>query len=200
MGWKGESRRHSLSRKGIKTSKDNEKYKFIRGKGNPTLKIELPDYTKKQIEHFSDLANREEWIAELDMVRGDILIDDLQVSDEMDASYLRWNKGDESKCVGYIHYHPNTLVPEFSAQDFILAMEIHNVRENKAKYPYTLMGLVYPDENDDLHVRIFALNPKKDRKYLFEGKVATERDLKKEIDMLIKNKEMMKLNHVSGGL
>lgn len=195
-GWKGESRRHSLARKGIKTSK----YNVIPSKGKEKLQIGLPDYVREQIKHLSELSDGKEWIAELNMVNGDILVDDIQVSKEINHSYLRWNEGDESHNVGYIHYHPKTLIPEFSAQDFVLAMEIHNIRKNKEQYPYTLMGLVYPDDNDKLHLRIYAINPKKDYKYLFENKEVTEKDLDKEINMLLQSKEMMKLNNISGDL
>lgn len=197
MAWKGESRKHSLARKGIRTA---SKYSIKQSNGKPKLKVGLPQYTKEQIKYLCKLADGKEWIAELNITNGDILIDDIQVSKEINHSYLNWNKGDESHNVGYIHFHPKTLIPEFSAQDFVLALEIHNIRENKETYPYTLMGLVYPDDNDQLHTRIYALNPKEDRKALFEGKEVTERDLKKEIDMLIKNRELMKLHNVSGGL
>lgn len=195
-GWHDDSRRHSLSRKGIKTAK----YSMGKGKGKPKLKIGLPSYSKEQIKHISKLAQGKEWIAELNMVNGDILIDDIQISKEINHSYLRWNKGDESHNVGYIHYHPKTLIPEFSAQDFILAMEIHEIRENKEKYPFTIMGLVYPDDDGKLHLKMYAINPKKDHKPMFEGKEITERDLNKEIDMLVKNKELIKLHDMSGDL
>ena len=102
--------------------------------------------------------------------------------------------------MGYIHFHPKTLIPEFSAQDFVLAMEIHEIRENKDKYPYTIMGLVYPDDNDNLKLRMYAINPKKDYRSKFEDREVTERDLKEEIDMMIQNQEMVKLNKISGGL
>lgn len=201
-GWHGESRKHSLARKGIKTAQgiESSKYTMKTTKGKPKLKVGLPEYSKEQIKHLCLLAEGKEWIAELNMINGDILIDDVQVSKEIDHSYLRWNDGDESSNVGYIHYHPKTLIPEFSAQDFVLAMEIHNIRENKKKYPYTLMGLVYPEENDQLSIRIYAINPKKDHKVLFEGKELTERDLQKEMDVLIKSKELMILNNISGGI
>lgn len=194
MAWEGDSRRHSLARKGVKTSK------YTVSKGKPKLKVGLPSYSKEQIKHLSKLAQGKEWIAELNMVNGEILIDDIQVSKEINHSYLRWNKGDESHNVGYIHYHPKTLIPEFSAQDFVLALEIHEIRENKDKYPYTIMGLVYPDDKHKLHLRMYAINPKKDRKVMFEGKNITERDLKKELDTLVKNKELIKLHEMSGDL
>ena len=82
IGWKGESRRHSLARKGIKT-----KYNVIKSKGKPKLKIGLPNYSSDQIKHLCQLAGGKEWIAELNMVNGDILIDDIQVSKEINHSY-----------------------------------------------------------------------------------------------------------------
>lgn len=202
IGWKGESRRHSLARKGVKTAKGitNSKYNVINSKGKPKLKIGLPDYSRDQIKHLCQLANGKEWIAELNMVNGDILIDDIQVSKEVDHSYLRWNKGDESHNVGYIHFHPKTLIPEFSAQDFVLAIEIHDIRGNKGNYPYTIMGLVYPDDNDKLHLRMYAINPKQDYKPMLEGREVTERDLKEEIDVMISNQELIKLNNISGDI
>ncbi len=202
-GYFGHSREHGLHRKGIPTHSkgiQNTKYNVIKSKGKSKLTVGLPPYSKAQIKHISKLAEGKEWIAELNMVNGDILIDDIQVSKEINHSYLRWNKGDEAHNVGYIHYHPATLIPEFSAQDFVLAMEIHDIRENKHKYPYTIMGLVYPDKNGKLHLRMYAIKPKKDHKKKFEGREVTERDLQKEIKMLIKNKELMKLNNISGGL
>jgi len=202
MSWKNESRKHSLARRGIKTASGipPSKYSTIQSDGKSKLKIGLPEYSKEQIKYLCQLAEGKEWIAELNMVNDDILIDDVQVSKEINHSYLRWNTGDEDYNVGYIHYHPKTLIPEFSAQDFVLALEIHEIRQNKDKYPYTLMGLVYPDDNDALHLRIYALNPNGNRKHLFEGREVTERDLKDDIDMLIKSKEMMKLNNISGGI
>lgn len=194
MAWKGESRRHSLAKKGIRTAK----YSMIKSKGKEKLKIGLPSYSLEQLKHLSELSDGKEWIAELNIVKGDILIDDIQVSEEINHSYLRWNKGDEAHNVGYIHYHPKSLIPEFSAQDFVLAMEIHKIRENKDKQPYTLMGLVYPDDEDNLKIKIYAINPKKDFTHLFEGREVTERDLNKEIDTLMANKELMKLNNISG--
>ena len=202
MVWKGESRRHSLARKGIKTAKgiESPKYSVKTSEGKPKLKIGLPEYSREQIKHLCQLADGKEWIAELNMVNDEILIDDVQVSKEINQSYLRWNTGDEDYNVGYIHYHPKTLIPEFSAQDFVLAMEIHDIRENKDKYPYTLMGLVYPDDNDKLQLIIYAINPEKDYRSLFEGREVTERDLKEEINMLNKNKELMKLKNINGEL
>jgi len=198
MSWKGESRRHSLARKGIKTS--TPYYSIdVKSDGRPKLRVGLPSYSRDLLRQLCDIAGDKEWIAELSMIKGNILIDDIQVSDEIDHSYLRWNKGDEANNVGYIHYHPPSLIPEFSAQDFVLALEIHDQRENKEKYPYTLMGLVYPDDGG-LHVKIYAINPKSDRRSLFEGKEVAERDLQKELNMLKGNGELIELNSIGGGL
>ena len=198
MSWKGESRRHSLARKGIKTTDTYEV--SIKSDGKPKLRVGLPSYSRDLLRQLCDIADDKEWIAELSMIKGNILIDDIQVSDEIDHSYLRWNKGDEANNVGYIHYHPPSLIPEFSAQDFVLALEIHDQRENKERYPFTLMGLVFPDDDNNLHVKMYALNPKKDRRAIFESKEVAERDLQKELNMLKDNGELVELNSISGGL
>ena len=193
-GWHKESRRHSLSSKGIKST---QKYKVSKGKGKTKLSIGLPEYSKDMIKHITELADGKEWIAELNVVKGDIIIDDIQISEEIDHSYLRWNNGDEVHNVGYIHYHPETLIPEFSAQDFVLAFNIHDLRANKDEYPYTVMGLVYPD-GDKLKVKMYGVDPSKERVKEFEGLELVERDLKDKLECMEQKKELIRMENITG--
>lgn len=188
-GWHGNKQAHSLASRGIKS-----KYQYS-SSGKPRLAIGLPDYTKERIKHITELADGKEWIAELKMLKGDIIIDDIQISEIIDQSFLHWNTGDEETDVGYIHYHPPELIPEFSAQDFVLAINVHEMRNNTEKYPYTLMGLVVP-EKDGLKTIIYAINPKKGRKSDFEGKMVVESDLKDVLDEMIESKELLKLREI----
>lgn len=185
-----------MNRKGIKTA--NAKYQYS-SRGKKKLKVALPDYSREVIKHITRISNGKEWIAELNMINGEIIIDDIQVSHEINHSYLHWDRDDESKNVGYIHYHPPTIIPEFSAQDFVLAMNIHELRHNKEHYPYTIMGLVYPD-GDKLKTRIYAINPDETKIEEFEGLVATEKDMKDKLDRMVENKELLKLKNLSGEL
>ena len=189
-GWYGNKQKHSLASRGIKS-----KYQY-KSSGKPKLAIGLPSYTKERIGHLSELAQGKEWIAELKMMNGDIIIDDIQISDTVDQSFLHWTTGDEETDVGYIHYHPAELIPEFSAQDFVLAINVHEMREHKDIHPYTLMGLVYP-LGDKLEIVIYAINPKKGRKKDFEGKMLVESDMKETLDKMKASKELLELREVN---
>lgn len=197
-GWSGESQRHSLSAKGIQSS-----YNYS-AKGKPRLIIGLPSYTKEKLKMLNEIANGKEWIAELIIVNESIFIDDIRVSDQHAKSWLNWNSGDDLRDVGYIHYHPPGIIPEFSAQDFILVSEVHKLRKNKEKYPYTIMGLVYP-KGEDLQVILYGYNGSKSRQKDFETKDAkgsivakelVESDMQDIIDDMIKKKELLKLSEV----
>ena len=189
-GWHGKRQAHSLASKGIKS-----KYQY-NSSGKPKLTVGLPDYTRERVKHITDLSDGKEWIAELKLLKEDIIIDDIQISESLDQSFLHWNDGDEETDVGYIHYHPPELIPEFSAQDFVLAINVHEMRKNKEKYPYTLMGLVYP-EKDKLKIVIYGINPKKGRKSDFEGKMVVESDLKDVLDEMVENKELLKMRDIN---
>jgi len=162
MSWPRESQRHAMSSRGVPTAK----YRY-NARGSPRVEVGLPQYTKQQIEHLSSLAQGKEWIAELSIINGEVIIDDIQVSDKIDQSNLRWNIGDNVRNVGYIHNHPPGIIPEFSAQDFILAFNIHELRQNKDKYPYTIMGVVYPI-GETLKIKLYGINPTPERLRQFE--------------------------------
>ncbi len=168
-------------------------------KAEPKIKIGLPHYTKEQIEYLTKIANNKEWIAELKMMNGNIVMDDIQISDKIDKSYLSWHDGDEKNNVGFIHNHPNGIIPEFSARDFELTIKIHRLRENKSEYPYTLMGLVY-EKDGKLVTVIYAMKPKKNRERDFEGLEAVESDFSSTIKEMEKSKELIKLKETNGEL
>jgi hypothetical protein len=191
MTWHFESRRHGLASKGIRTSDISPTYHYM-ANGKPALKVGLPSYTREQLKSLNDLAAGKEWIAELIAIKGVIFIDDVQISDTVDKSWLRWDKGDEKRDIGYIHFHPPGIIPEFSAQDFVLAMNVHNLRTNRKDYPYTIMGLVYPKDNE-LMIVLYGINASKSRMKEFEGKEMVESQLKNIIDDMVKNKELLKL-------
>lgn len=190
-GWFGKKEQHSLASRGI-----SSKY-IYKTSGKPKLKIGLPSYTKERIKHITELSENghKEWIAELKMLKEDIIIDDIQISDTIDQSFLNWNIGDEETDVGYIHFHPSELIPEFSSQDFVLACTIHEMRTNKERYPYTLMGLVVP-ENGALKITIYGLNPEKNRIDYFENKMLVESDMKDVLDEMKETKELLVLREV----
>lgn len=192
MSWRGNPMGHSLASRGVKT-----KYQMKQVKGKPKLKLGLPPYVKDQIKHLTEMADDggKEWIAELSMINGDIIIDDVQVSKELDVSFLRWNHGDEDRNIGYIHYHPAELIPEFTTQDFILAYEIHKLRKNKENMPYTIMGLIYP-ENGELVIVLYGINPSKTGVENFEGLIAVESDMRDTLDKMKENKELIEMREI----
>lgn len=186
MSWNQESHRHAMAAKGVKT-----KY-IYRAHGNPKLAVALPSYSEERIKHITSLSDegQKEWIAEMIILNGEVIIDDIRPSEILDKSNLHWTLGDDKRDVGYIHYHPPQLIPEFSAQDFVLAINVHNLRTNKNKYPYTIMGLVYPDGNK-LKVRLYGIKPKQNRIKQFEGLVATESDMKETLEKMKKSGELI---------
>jgi len=189
-GWYGQKEQHRLASKGIKS-----KYQY-KTSGKPKLAVGLPKYSRDRIAHLTELADGKEWIAELKIIKGDIIIDDVQISDELDVSFLNWNVGDEETDVGYIHYHPPELIPEFSSQDFVLACTVHDMRENKENYPYTLMGLVIP-ENGNLKTILYGIKPKDGRVKDFENKNVVESDLSNIIKEMEDSKELLKMREVN---
>jgi hypothetical protein len=194
MTWHFESRRHELASKGIRTSDISPTYNYS-AHGKPMLKVGLPSYTREKLKTLNAVADGKEWIAELIAIKGVVFIDDVQISDTVDKSWLRWDKGDEKRDIGYIHFHPPGIIPEFSAQDFVLAMNVHELRTNKKDYPYTIMGMVYP-KGEDLNIVIYGINSPKSRKKEFEGKEVVESALSDTINDMIKKKELLKLKEM----
>jgi len=192
-GWKNESQRHRMASMGISTT-----YKY-KGSGKRKLQIMLPEYTKKQISHITQMADEgsKEWIAELKVKNGQIYMDDIQISNEVDHSYLNWSTGDENEDVGYIHFHPKSLIPEFTAQDFVLACNIHELRKNKESYPYTIMGLIYPTKKG-YEIRMYGVNPGEDRKNDFDGLIAVESDMKDKLKKMEASGELIRMKEKNG--
>jgi len=188
-GWHKESHRHRLASMGISTS-----YKY-KGSGKRKLQIMLPKYTKEQIVHITRMADEgsKEWIAELKVKNGEIYLNDIQISTEVDHSYLNWTKGDEDEDVGYIHFHPKSLIPEFTAQDFVLAFNVHKLRKNKDEYPYTIMGLIYPTQKG-YEIKMFGVNPSENRINDFEGLIAVESDMKEKLKQMEASGELIKMS------
>lgn len=192
-GWKREKQRHSLAAKGISSSYQ------LKVQGKPHLAIRLPKYARDQIKQLTQMAHdgQKEWIAEFTIINGDIIINDVQISEEIDHSYLKWDTGDEKNNIGYIHFHPQILIPEFSEQDFVLAMNLHDMRKNKEAYPYTLMGLVYPDKGK-LVIRLYAMKPNNGRAKDFNGENNnTEANLQPLLNEMMNTQELLKLKEVS---
>jgi len=187
-GWYNESHRHKLASMGIKTT-----YKY-KGSGKRKLQIMLPEYTKQQITHITKMADEgsKEWIAELKVKNGQIYMNDIQISQEVDHSYLHWDSGDELEDVGYIHFHPKSLIPEFTAQDFVLAINVHNLRKNKNIYPYTIMGLIYPTKKG-YEIKMFGINPSEKRIEDFEGLIAVESNMKDKLKQMEASGELIKM-------
>lgn len=192
MVWQNESQRHLLSSKGIPN-----RY-ILNSQGKPKIKVGLPKYFIDQIKYLIKTADNNEWIAEIVSLNGLITIDDVQISDKMDYSELRWNKGDEKRAIGYIHYHPKGLIKEFSAEDFVLTCTIHDLRDNKTEYPYTIMGVIHhhDDKKNKYSVQLYAVKPNPNRSKQFEKESGTESSFSSIIDDMKKNNEILKMKEV----
>lgn len=190
MSWLGERQRHAMSAKGILT-----KDYCYNAHGKKELGIYLPAYTADRVKHINKITDGKEWIAELSIINGYIIIDDIQASDKIDYSQLRWNIGDDMRDIGYIHLHPQGIIPDFSSTDFVLAINIHKLRKNKKKYPYTIMGVVYPKNNKTV-IRLYGINPKSGRIKDFENLKVTESHLGFVLDDMISTKELIKMKEV----
>lgn len=191
MSWPGERQRHAMSARGITSST----YQY-NAHGKQILEVELPSYTADKVRLLTKIAQGKEWIAELSILNGYIIIDDVQVSDKIDYSELRWNIGDDIRDIGYIHYHPPGIVPEFSSEDFVLAFKVHNLRKQKEKYPYTIMGLVHPSENG-FKMRLYGVKPSDGRMKQFEGLHTVESNLSGILMEMEHNDELIKMKEVS---
>ena len=148
-GWYNEPQRHSMAAKGIKTAQNSIKTE------------KLKDYIINQIKHFNEIADGKEWIAEIMSINGHILLNDVQFSDKTDYSELKWDVEDDERVIGYIHYHPPGIMDEFSAQDFELACTVHNLRKNKDKFTYTIMGVITLNGNNKITAKFYAFKPNK---------------------------------------
>lgn len=162
-GWSGDSARHALASKGIKTAFDKDKSpnttqtpieaingEFKRlGLSNASLHEKSFEKIKELNKHNPDA----EWIADLDFYdNGNIVLNDFQVTMRPDESQLYWNDyasdddphSDPEYCIGYIHYHPPEVDKRPSAQDFVLALTIHGLRtdDNKKRSLYTMFAVV----------------------------------------------------------
>ena len=173
-GWRREPFRHSLASRGISSMSQRGEIPLPRdfnGEEDLPLVIFTPD-TLARVRRHNSISPDKEWIAELDLVNGNIIMNDDQFSDEVNMSWLKWDEGrDDDINVGYIHYHPDNLVPLFTAQDFVLGAKLHELRSrgNKGRFPYTLMGLVL-----DNRILLVAINPRPYRIRQFSECVPTD--------------------------
>lgn len=170
-GWHNESRRHSLAAKGVRTRGEVPIPRVLNGdKPMPLFVFSGP--VLGMIREYNEISDGKEWIAEFDLVRGNVILNDVQFSDDVDASYLKWDgERDSAHNVGYVHYHPGNLVPKFTAQDFVLGCKLHGLRGGDTihKMPYTLMGLVLPDR-----IVLIAIKPRAHRMEQFRECVASD--------------------------
>ena len=113
---------------------------------------------EKKAVKLSRESGTNEWIADLDLKGSNLVIRDVQHGTHT-TSYMLFDKTDEKENVGYIHYHPPGVYPHFSTNDYLLTTKVHNLRKNKDKMQYTLMGLVTPATGGKYHIRIYALKP-----------------------------------------
>jgi len=156
---------------------------------------QLEDYISNQIKHYIKASNGKEWIAEIIEINGNVMLNDVQFSDKTDYSELKWDMEDDMKVIGYIHYHPPGIKEEFSAQDFELASTIHNLRKNKEKYTYTIMGVVSKDYNDKITAKFYGIKPKKPFK-VKDMEVKVESDFKDKLDKMEQNQELIKIKEM----
>jgi len=194
-GWAKEPRRHALSAYGIPNKITKKKTAATQVTGKL-----FPQHVLEQIKEYNEIADGREWIAEFDLVNGSILMNDFQFSDDVDASYLNWDgERDSIYNVGYIHYHPDNLVPMFTAQDFVLGCRLHNMRTegSKEKLGYTLMGLVVKDR-----IILIAVKPGEKRQKQFEDMIDTDgspdavEKLRKIVGEMQNRGELLRFNDV----
>ena len=190
MGWPGERQRHAMSARGV----TNTTYRY-NSRGKQKLQVGLPPFMRGEVRYLSNIARGKEWIAELSMINDHIIIDDVQMSDKLDYSELRWNIGDDERDIGYIHYHPPGIIPEFSSEDFVLAIKVHNLRKNCKEYPYTIMGMVYPTK-DGFNVRLYGVNPSEGRMSQFEGMHTVESKFNNILMDMERKGELIKMEEV----
>lgn len=180
-GWYGDPERHRMSALGIKSTvpkalaKDKSGMNIDQTLNLLNTDISLlgmaggrkltPEAYAKVKELNNDVPDRE-WIADLDIDHDDdIVLSDTRISDKVDESQMEWNHDitdtdpypDPEHCIGYIHSHPPAVDPRPSAQDFILALTIDDLRleSNKDKHPGTMFGVVTTDK-----VKFFTVIPK----------------------------------------
>lgn len=172
-GWYGHPNAHALASQGIKTTAKAKPSSMGEGLALVNTFLSLgaggrlrADAFAKMKEYNDEVSNKTEWIADLDMNDdGEIVISDVQFSKKVDESQMNWNEDvthkdsypDPDHCVGYIHSHPPTVDPRPSAQDFILALTVDDLRleANKQQHPQTMFGVVTADK-----VKFFAVAPK----------------------------------------
>lgn len=170
-GWFNDPYKHALASKGIQTANSLTQSKI--------------DQSREEIKHLSDCGRNEikalieksdgnEWIADLDLHDGEIMIYDEQISDKSDESIMNWDDSitrkepetDPEFNIGYIHYHPPVVDERPTAQDFILGLSVDKRRldENKERFEPTVFGLVTDDD-----IKFYYLTPKSEKqreKYL----------------------------------
>ena len=222
-GWYGEPVRHGLASRGIKTSTKEDKSinkigDFLDDLNLKNLyhlaalgirtdeRLKLSDSKTQEILDLNERAEHEyEWIADLDIDEdGNIYINDEVISEEHDSADMNWQEhvtaddyADPEVCVGYIHYHPKTVDEKETAQDYILALTIDDLRDesNKDRFRPTVFGLVRDD-----WVKFYYLTPCVDSKVNYKKKLEKIRDthtngkisLKEYFEKLDSVKEEMK--------
>lgn len=166
-GWHGDSYKHALASHGV-SLKSNSKSVIIKSMQilNSAIEKTARGRIREKVEEANEEVNhKNEWIGDLDLNEDtEVVLTDIQQSDEPDESELNWNNDithkdpypDPEHCIGYLHYHPPSVDPRASVQDFILALTIHEMRsdKNKEKHPETIFGVVTDDKT-----KYYAINP-----------------------------------------
>ncbi len=185
-GWKNEPTRHGLASQGVKTTNKTENNQLTLGDITDDFNLRKLYHltatglaTKDDLSISSEMTDvinqlnteadyEKEWIADLDYGKPYIYINDSVISDKTDESELDWRetitneekeRGEETdpnNCIGYIHYHPKGVDKRPTAQDFILALNIDEMRneDNKDRFRPTTFGVVRDDS-----LRFFFLTP-----------------------------------------
>lgn len=164
-GWFDQPQRHALASKGIQTANSLSQSKINQSREEIQ---HLSDCGRKQIKALIEKSDGNEWIADLDLHNGEIMIYDEQISDKPDESVMNWDEHitqqqphtDPEFNVGYIHYHPPVVDERPTAQDFILGLSVDKRRldENKKRFEPTVFGLVTDDE-----IKFYYLTPKSEK-------------------------------------
>lgn len=177
--------------------------------------LELSSEMKETITNLNEEADyKYEWIADLDHGGDQIYINDAVISDKTDESEMDWRENitqeeeergeqtDEDNCVGYIHYHPESVDKRPTAQDFILALSIDSMRNeyNKDRFRPTTFAVVRddsvrfyfltpPDEKREEYIQKFKNIDTRDKNEYFK-KVENQIKKMKEEDILHETKDI----------
>ncbi len=160
-GWWGHPYSHAVASRGHKLKSKGKTGLILKSLMSLENTVDSA-FGRQKIKEMNARAKGKEWIADLDMYNGEIIINDERFSNHDNESTMNWNEHitnddrhpDPENCVGYIHYHPPSVYETPTAQDYILALSIHQRRNlnNKNKHPPTIFVTTTDDEYKEVRV------------------------------------------------